>query len=183
QQLEATFREEGRPRSWDELAALAASAEPVRSVIDADEPALFEPGAMPTRLRDACAARGEPVPRDDGELVRCALDSVALATARAVRSVCAVAGLDARRIVVVGGGAANGLLNQLVADASGLPVETGPTESTAIGNGLVQHAALEGIREAAPLRAMVRASFPSRRFVPGSPAQAALRAAMARVMR
>jgi rhamnulokinase len=183
QQLEAAFEAEGRTRSWAELAALASAAEPLCSVVNPDDPALFEPGDMPARLRAACAARGEPEPRDDGELVRCALDSVALATAHAAREIATIAGLDARRIVVVGGGAANELLNQLIADASGLAVETGPTECTAIGNALVQYAALEEIANAAPLRAIVRESFASRRFEPDSANHARMQAAMARARR
>ncbi|MFZ9916301.1 MAG: rhamnulokinase, partial [Phycisphaerales bacterium] len=149
QQLEASFEAEGRRRSWSELALLAEAAEPLRSVVDPDDPSLFAPGDMAAHMRALCARRGEPVPNDDAQLVRCALDSVALATARAAARVRAIGGVDARRIVVVGGGAANALLNQLVADASGLPVETGPTECTAIGNALMQHAALEGVPSAA----------------------------------
>lgn len=183
QQLEAAFATDGRSRSWAELADLAAAAEPLRSIVDPDDPALFEPGDMPARIRAACAARGEPEPRDDGELVRCALDSIALATARAAQGIAATASLDARRIVIVGGGAANGLLDQLIADASGLPVETGPTECTAVGNALVQYAALEEIASAAPLRAIVRRSFPSRRFEPDSANHARMRSAMPRAAR
>jgi rhamnulokinase len=166
QQLEAAFEQRGTTRSWGELTALASSSEPFRSLVDPDDASLFGPGSMPERLCQACAARGEPVPRDDGELVRCALDSIGLATARAVRTVASIAGIDARRLVVVGGGSANDPLNRLIADASGLVVETGPVECTAIGNALMQHAALEGVVDAAPLRALVRASFPARAFHP-----------------
>jgi rhamnulokinase len=183
QQLEAAFEAQGRSRSWAELSELASAAEPLRSVVNPDDPTLFEPGDMPARIRAACAARGEPGPRDDGELVRCALDSVALATAHAAREVAALSNLDARRIVVVGGGAANALLDQLIADASGLPVETGPTECTAIGNALVQYAALEEIASAAPLRAIVRASYAARRFEPDFANHARMAAAMARARR
>ena len=183
QQLEASFEAEGRTRSWAELAELAAAAEPLKSVVNPDDPALFEPGDMAARLRAACAARGEPEPADDGALVRCALDSIALATAHAAREVAVIANLAARRIVVVGGGAANELLDQLIADASGLPVETGPTECTAIGNALVQYAALEELANAEPLRRIVRKSFPCRRFEPDSANHAHMQAAMARARR
>lgn len=181
QQLQASFEQAGQHRTWEALAGLAAAAAPLRSVIDPDDPACFEPGDMPARIRTACARRGEPIPRDDGELVRCALDSIALATARAARMIAAIGGIDARRIVIVGGGSANDLLNRLIADASGLPVETGPIECTAIGNALVQYAALEGITESAPLRAIVRHSFPSRRFEPHATDSARMHAAMPRL--
>ena len=183
QQLEAAFEQDGRRRSWPELAALAEAAEPLRSVIDPDDALLFEPGNMAARLRAACVACGEPEPRDDGELVRCALDSVALATARAAHMVASIAGIDVQRIVIVGGGSANHLLNQLIADASGFVVETGPVECTAIGNALMQYAALENITDAAPLRAIVRASCAGSRFEPDPACHARMRDAAARVMR
>ena len=73
--------------------------------------------------------------------------------------------------------------DQLIADASGLPVETGPTECTAIGNALVQYAALEELANAEPLRRIVRKSFPCRRFEPDSASHARMQAAMARARR
>jgi rhamnulokinase len=123
------------------------------------------------------------VPDSDAALVRCALDSVALATARAARELAALAGRTPRRVVIVGGGSANDLLNRLVADATGLPVETGPVECTAIGNALLQHAALEGVRELAPLRNLVRAAIPARRFEPDPTRHARMRDADARLAR
>jgi rhamnulokinase len=180
QQCEEAFEREGRTRSWAELAALAEASPSLASVIDPDDPALFEPGDMPARIRAACVARGEPVPDSDAALVRCALDSVALATARAARALATIAGRTPRRVVIVGGGSANDLLNRLVADATGLPVETGPVECTAIGNALLQHAALEGVRELAPLRELVRKAVPPRRFEPDPARHARMREADAR---
>lgn len=183
QQCEAAFAEAGRARSWSELASLARDAQPLRSVVDPNDPAFFEPGDMPARIRASCAGRGEPVPETDAQVVRCALDSIALATARAARQAARLAQRDIRRIAIVGGGSANDLLNQLIADAMGLPVEAGPVECTAIGNALMQHAAIEGAARASELRALVRASTAIRRFEPAFTQSAAMRDAMARLSR
>ncbi|MBI1303200.1 MAG: rhamnulokinase [Phycisphaera sp.] len=183
QQCEAAFAALGRGRSWSELAALAREAEPLASLVDPNDPAFFEPGDMPARIRAACAARGEPVPDSDAAIIRCAIDSIAIATARAAREAASLAGREPRQIAVVGGGGANELLNQLVADASGLPVEAGPAEATAIGNALMQHAALEEIGRASELRALVRASAPIRRYEPDFAQSARMRAAAERVAR
>ena len=188
QQLEASFEAAGRRRSWAELAALAEGSDALRSVVDPDDPSLFAPGNMAEHLAALCRARGEPVPESDAQLVRCALDSVALATARAARGIADAArtsapGFEPARIVIVGGGAANALLNQLVADASALPVETGHAESTAIGNALAQHAAIEGISDARPLRELVRGSCDARRFEPDFARAAAMRDAEQRLSR
>lgn len=157
QQLHEAFAQAGRTYSWAELVALAEGAQPLRSVVDPDDPLLFAPGNMPSHLAALCASRGEPVPQSDAEFARCALDSIALATARAVQLASETASIAPKRVVIVGGGASNALLNKLIADATGLPVVTGPTEATAIGNALAQHAALDGVTDARPLRAMVRA--------------------------
>jgi rhamnulokinase len=58
---------------------------------------------------------------------------------------------------VVGGGSRNRLLNQAVADVTGLPVIAGPVEATALGNTLVQLIALGDIEDLAQAREVVRA--------------------------
>ncbi len=54
----------------------------------------------------------------------------------------ALANYQADEIVLVGGGAQNALVNQWLADASGLPVRVGPAAATAMGNAIVQACAL-----------------------------------------
>ena len=43
-----------------------------------------------------------------------------------------------KQLDIIGGGCQNRLLNQLTANALGIPVYAGPVEATAIGNILVQ---------------------------------------------
>jgi rhamnulokinase len=72
-------------------------------------------------------------------------------------------------IHIVGGGSRNTLLNQFTADATGIPVEAGPVEATALGNILVQamaHGRIVSIDEG---RAMVARSFPISRYDPIDP--------------
>ncbi len=52
-------------------------------------------------------------------------------------------GKELRRLYIVGGGSQNALLNQLTAEATGLEVCCGSTESSTLGNFAVQLAALE----------------------------------------
>lgn len=71
-------------------------------------------------------------------MVRCVLESLALAHRRALRQAAELADRDITRVHLVGGGSRNDLLCQLTADATGLPVVVSPTEATALGNILVQ---------------------------------------------
>jgi rhamnulokinase len=130
-------------RTWGstDLPALLreAAREPTFvSVLDPDDPVFLAPGDMPARIAEACRRAREPVPATPATVVRCILDSLALAHRRAVRQAQELSGRHVDVVHIVGGGARNELLCQLTADACGLPVLAGPVESTALGNILVQ---------------------------------------------
>ncbi len=135
-----------------------AAREPAfASVVDPDDPAFLAPGDMPARIAQACRRAGEPVPDTPAGVVRCILDSLALAHRRAIRQAQELSGRHVDVVHVVGGGARNELLCRLTADACGLPVLAGPVESTALGNILVQARAAGAVRgDLAALRALLR---------------------------
>jgi rhamnulokinase len=110
---------------------------------------------------------GGTPPESPVEVVRCIVDSLAVALARAVRDAARLAGREVEVVHVVGGGSQNALLCQLTADACGLPVVAGPVEATAIGNVLVQARAVGTLRgDVDALRALVRDTQPVRHFAP-----------------
>jgi len=161
------WRRAGLPSELGPLLAAAAEVPAGGPVIDPDDPAFLPPGDMPARMADACARRGQPAPEGQAALVRCILDSLAVAFARALEDAVRLSGHDVRVVHLVGGGARNELLCQLTADACRLPVFAGPVEATALGNVLVQaraHGAVRG--DLATLRALVRATHPVRRYQP-----------------
>jgi sugar (pentulose or hexulose) kinase len=124
------------------LVAQAAGAEPFAAVVDPDDSRFLPPGDMPQRIRDLCRETGQRPPETPPEVLRCVVDSLALAHRRAVREAQHLSGHEVDVVHVVGGGARNALLCQLTADACGLPVVAGPVEATALGNVLVQARAL-----------------------------------------
>ena len=162
--------------SIESLLRAAAEVVPLRFVIDADDPVFLPPGDMPARIRDWLAARGLPVPATPPEIIRCVLDSLALAYRRALTTAQELSGRHADVVHVVGGGARNELLCQLTADATGLPVIAGPTEATALGNVLVQARALGVAPDSLNgLRALLRASpavSSLRRYAPSGDSRA-----------
>ncbi|MZD08704.1 rhamnulokinase, partial [Streptomyces sp. SID5785] len=99
--LEECRRDWGHP----ELEALlegAARAEPLRSVVDAGDPAFLAPGDMPARIAAACRATGQPEPRTPAETTRCILDSLALAHRRAIADAARLADRPVDVVHIVG---------------------------------------------------------------------------------
>ena len=157
----------------DALLRQAAQAEPLRFVIDADDPVFLPPGDMPGRIAAWLTARGRPAPASPAEFTRCILDSLAVAYRRALADAQALSGQHADVVHIVGGGSRNELLCQLTADAAGLPVLAGPAEATAIGNVLVQGRAAGAVHGTlAELRAVARGSAAPRRFLPAGRSRA-----------
>jgi rhamnulokinase len=151
----------------DGLLRAAATAPALVSIVDADDPAFLKPGDMPARIAEACARAGQPLPRDQAAMVRCILDSLALAHRAAVGDAQRMSGRTVEVIHLVGGGSRNALLCQLTADACGVPVEAGPVEATALGNVLVQARALGVVSgDRWSMRALVRATLATTRYEP-----------------
>ncbi|MFG1606523.1 rhamnulokinase family protein [Actinoplanes sp. NPDC049265] len=139
----------------------AAEAEPFAGVIDVDQPVFLPPGDMPDRIAAASGLTSR------GAIVRCVLDSLALAHRRAVRQASELSGRRVDVVHIVGGGARNELLCRLTADACGRPVLAGPVEATALGNVLVQARAAGALDGGLPtLRGVLRQTQEIRRYEP-----------------
>ena len=59
------------------------------------------------------------------------------------------------RLHVIGGGSRNAFLNQLTADACGIPVIAGPAEATALGNIMIQAIASGSVKNLAEMRKVI----------------------------
>ncbi len=150
-----------------DLLAEAEASPAFGPMVDVDGPEFLTPGDMPARIAAACAATGQTAPDTRGEVVRCILESLALAYRRQVRAAARLSGVAVEVVHVVGGGARNTLLCQLTADACGLPVLAGPVEAAALGNVLVQARTLGAdLPDLAAMRALVAATQPVDRFEP-----------------
>ncbi|SDM66342.1 rhamnulokinase [Actinomyces ruminicola] len=168
-----TWRQQGLELSYRELDAAAEAADPLRTVVDINDPVFFAPGDMAARIDDFAIRTGQPRPRSIGDYVRCIDDSLALAYRRAVREAAELSGKHVGVLHMVGGGISNRLLCRLAADATGLRVVAGPAEGTALGN-IVVAARGAGLIDGdlAALRGLVRASCDITEYAP-DPAAAA----------
>lgn len=184
QESRRTWGRTGQQYSYDELTILAAQAEPLRSLVDLDHNDFLKPGDMPARVRAYCERTGQPIPATPGQVVRCLLESLALKYQLVVEHLNDLlhAGARIETIHIVGGGTKNRLLSQMAADATGLPVITGPIEATATGNLLVQAVALGAIASLEEAREVARRSFTVETFTPNPAVRQAYTDARARLL-
>ncbi|MER6949318.1 rhamnulokinase family protein [Nonomuraea sp. NPDC000554] len=136
------------------------------TVIDPDDPAFLPPGDMPARIAAYCARTGQRAPEGRAQVVRCILQSLALAYQRAIADAVRLSGRRVEVVHLVGGGSRNALLCRLTAEATGLPVVAGPVEATALGNALVQARARGLVGDLAEMRELVRRNAGVRTWEP-----------------
>ncbi len=166
QECRRIWNSRGANRTWQDLNRLSATAAPLVSLIDPDDPTFLAPADMPEAIRDYCRRTGQSVPADEGSVLRAATDSLALRYRQVLSYLEELIGGPIETIHVVGGGSNNRQLCQATADACRRRVVAGPVEATAIGNLLMQAVAVGDIGSVADARAIVRHSFGVDEFLP-----------------
>jgi rhamnulokinase len=168
QECKRTWAHQGDDLSYGEITRLASEAKPFLAVIDPDDSRFLHPGDMPERIQNYCAETNQAVPQTKGEVVRVALEGIALKYRWVLARLEELAAKHFSPIHIIGGGTKNRLLNQFTADATNRVVITGPVEATAIGNVLMQAIGLEHLGSLSDARAVVRASFEVEEYHPTS---------------
>jgi rhamnulokinase len=166
QECRRAWERAGATSGQDQLLALAQAAGPQVALFDPDADALLEPGDMPARIMATCRSLGQPAPSGQGELVRSIVSSLACKYRFVLERLALVTGRAFELVHVVGGGAQNALLCQLTADISGVPVQAGPVEATALGNILIQARAAGEVASLEEIREISAASAACARYEP-----------------
>jgi len=166
QECRREWARQGREFGYPELTAMAEECAPLRSFIDPTRPEFLKPDRMPQKIAEYCRATGQPVPETPGEVIRCALESLALVYRRTLEQLGDASGKKTEVLHIVGGGSRNHLLNQLAANATRMRVQAGPGECTGIGNVIVQAIALGHLPSLAAGRGIVCNSFPTVLYEP-----------------
>ena len=126
--------EDGNRHNHTELAKLAAKST-FDGTFDVNDPVFTAPENMTAEIK-------KKLGEDDlsiGDLARSVYRSLALSYAKTAGSVQELTGKKIERILIVGGGSANEFLNEQTALACSVPVITGLTEGTAVGNIISQY--------------------------------------------
>ncbi|MEM7806789.1 MAG: FGGY-family carbohydrate kinase [Planctomycetota bacterium] len=156
---------EGEP-SYADLAEMAEAAAPARSFIRPDAEPFATGGGMVEKIRRYCRETDQPEPESPGQVVRCCYESLALLYGVTLDGLAEVTGARPTSLNIVGGGSQARLLNQLATDATGVPVEAGPVEATALGNVGIQAITGGQLADLSELRRLVRASSNLQTFQP-----------------
>ena len=159
-------RREGASLDYGAITEEAVASEAFRSIINLDDPRLFAPDDMPGLIQEICRETGQPVPETHGQIVRCALESLALKYRQTLKALDKTLGRKTEVLHIIGGGTQNKLLNQMTADACGVPVVTGPIEATVLGNIGVQAMAVGALDSLGSVRKVIGDSFALDNYTP-----------------
>lgn len=158
QQCKKIWDQHHGPFSFEKLIALAEKEKAFSSLIDVDNPRFSKPEDMTQEITSFCKETGQTAPQSPGAFTRCILESLALKYRYTLEQLLEVADQRIEMIHIIGGGSKNQLLCQFTSNATGLPVEAGPAEGTAMGNLLVQVMAAGEVRSLDELRCVVKNS-------------------------
>src|SRR5690606_22423388 len=93
-------------------------------------------------------------------------DSLAMKYKYTLAQIESITGKRLEKLHIIGGYANNEMLNQLTANATGIPVIAGPAEANAIGNIVMQTKPLATVKTLKDARSVVSDSFYVKIFLP-----------------
>ena len=158
--------DEEKEMEWQEIVDLSLAAEPFKCLINPDDLSFLNPGNMPVAIRNYCEKTDQYIPQTKGEIARCIYDSLVMKYKFTLGQIESVIGKKIEKLHIIGGGAHNKMMNQLTADAIGIPVFAGPTEATAIGNLMMQAKAAGVVKSLSEIRKIIRNSFEVTEYTP-----------------
>lgn len=152
--------------SYPQLIELAESAVPFQAWVDPDDISFVNPENMEQAIKNYCLLHGMIAPTTHAAIVRCIFESLALKYREVLDKLKRASPFSIQKLHVIGGGAKNTLLNQLTANAIGIPVVAGPSEATAYGNALMQAKALGLVNTLQAMRTIMANSVEIKTFLP-----------------
>jgi rhamnulokinase len=156
----------GQAFTYPEITALSGSVEGFRFFVDPDDPSLANPESMTKAIAAFCKRTGQKTPESAADFVRCIFDSLVMKYKYVLDCLQKIAPFPIEKLHVIGGGSYNKLLNQMTADAIGIPVVAGPGEATAMGNIMMQAKGLGYVNSLQEIRDIIRGSVNPDVFYP-----------------
>lgn len=168
QQCMEKWKRDNPDVSWDDVVKAATVAQRGKAFFShEDQTFAFPSPDMPGLIQDYCRKTGQGVPEGMGEVAACVYENQVLILKEAYENLKRFTGKEFEVIQVVGGGSKNALLCQWLADALQLTVKAGPSETTSVGNLLLQMKAMGDITDLTEGRKIAARSFDTKTYVPG----------------
>lgn len=145
---------EGTIYTYAQMVELAENSNTV-CLIDPDDSSFTAPANMVAAIDEYCRATNQSIPITHGEYIRSIFESLARKYATTLDVFRSLSEYPIERLHVIGGGSRNAFLNQLTADACGIPVIAGPVEATALGNIMIQAIASGAVKNLAEMRKII----------------------------
>ncbi|WP_346863168.1 rhamnulokinase [uncultured Draconibacterium sp.] len=158
--------DEEKEMEWQEVVDMCLEADHFKCFINPDNSVFLNPGNMPKAIQEYCAATNQAIPETKGEIARCIYDSLVLKYKFTIKQIESLTGKPIDKLHIIGGGANNKMMNQLTADAIGIPVLAGPTEATATGNLMLQAKAVGAVHSLNEMREVIKNSFEIEEYLP-----------------
>lgn len=166
EQCRKEWKAEGKSYTYAQIVELCNSVDSFVSLIDPDDACFANPESMTTAIAHYCQRTKQKAPVTDAEYVRCILESLALKYKYVLSCLQSMSPFAIANLHVIGGGSQNRLLNQMTANAIGMPVLAGPGEATAIGNIMIQAKGIGLVSSLQEIRNVIRQSVAIETFYP-----------------
>lgn len=165
QECRRQWQNQGQELSYSEIVELAKSSKPTGAYIDVNASEFAQPCDMADRVKEYVQRNQGITLASIGEIADCVYRSMAKSHKDAYEDLCMLTGKHYDRLYIIGGGANNGYLNQLIANQLGISVWAGPGEASALGNALGQFVGL-GILKKEQIKDIIMANYEVKIFEP-----------------
>ncbi|MDR2808393.1 MAG: rhamnulokinase [Spirochaetaceae bacterium] len=131
--IQSVRNELDKKYSFSDLARMAQESTS-STLFDVNDPRFLAPASMLAAIQDICRETKQPLPQSIGEVMHCIYTNLARSYQKALKEIQRISGHKFCTLNIVGGGSKDDYLNELTAQAAGLPLSIGPVEATVIGN-------------------------------------------------
>jgi rhamnulokinase len=166
EQCRKEWEKEGRKYTYAEIMDMAVKNEGVKTYVNPDDPRLANPVSMSKMIAHICVENGMIPPTTDAEYIRCIFESFVRRYVEVIDMLSAMVSFPIEKLHIIGGGSQNELINQMTANALGIPVVAGPSEATAIGNCMMQAKAAGLVKDRWEIRKIIAKAFAVKTFMP-----------------
>ncbi|MBM3706178.1 MAG: hypothetical protein FJW66_06620 [Actinobacteria bacterium] len=153
--------------TWEKIIDLSDKSKPFASFIDTDNTVFYNYHFdMPQKVRLFCKESGQKMPGTIGEIARCIFESLVFKIVYIVRSIEQILGYKVKVLYLMGGVTQNSFICQWIANAVNSIVIVCSSQSTSIGNCLMQLKADNEIGDLSEGRKIVHDSIRIKEYYP-----------------